>query len=173
MPELDVEIDGDLLRRAVESVDGFVNVHRTPVSRSQIAGLLQIACNEPGLLSRYAGNQKERAQKREASVRNERKADFQDEIEFWKLVQGLCEGKGKGHAWSLLQAREAAEPAGLKLEKLAPGTALTKQDQERRKQTEADRRAWARRWDLDHYAAFFRHFCAHYLYRMPPPAGKH
>src|SRR4051794_30018040 len=109
MLELDVEIDTDLRDRAVRAVEDFVRDNGTPVSRSQIAGLIQVAANEPDLLGRFAGNQKDRAEKRAADMKEgDRKRALQAEVAFWELVRLLCEGKGAKCSWSLLQAREAA-----------------------------------------------------------------
>jgi hypothetical protein len=54
------------------------------------------------------------------------------------------------------------------VEKLPPGAALSKEDRARREQKEKELKDWQREWDLGHYSGFFRHFCAHYLYRLPP-----
>jgi hypothetical protein len=169
MAELDIEIDTDLRERAITAVEEFVRDHGTPVSRSQIAGLMQIAANEPRLLAQFAGNQKERAEKRAAGLREgERKVELEAEVAFWERVKLLSEGKGAKCPWSLLQAREAAVPATLKLEKLPPGAALSREDRAKRDQKKRDLEEWERQWNLGHYAGFFRHFCAHYLYRHPP-----
>jgi hypothetical protein len=166
MPPLDVEIDTVLREKALQAVEAFVCQHGTPVSRTQIAGLMQVASNEPSLLSRFAGSQKNRAEKRAAGPKTELTA----EIAFWALVQSLGEGKGAKCPWSLLQEREAAlqHRPDLHLDKLPPGALLSREDRDRRDQKRRDREAWVRSWDREHYPGFFRHFCAHYVFRMPP-----
>jgi hypothetical protein len=169
MPELDVEIDTDLRERAARAVEEFVGANGIPVSRAQLTGLMQVAANEPGLLSRFAGNQKERAQRRATPMKEgDRKAQLLAEAAFWDLVKLLCEGKGARCPWSLVQAREAALPESRRLEKLPPGTALSAGEREKRDRKKKELEEWERAWDLGHYTGFFRHFCAHYLYRMPP-----
>lgn len=167
MLELDIQIDTELRARAVSAAETFIRASGTPVSRAQIAGLVQIAANEPGLLSRFAGSQRDRAEKRAAGMREgDRKAELQNEVAFWELVRMLCEGQGKNCSWSLLQVREAVLDAP-RVEKLAPGTALSKEDRARRDEKKKAAEDWERAWARDHYTGFFRHFCAHYVYRLP------
>ncbi len=168
MRELDIEIDTDLRERAIQAVEDFVHGSGTPVSRSQMSGLLQVASKEPSRLKDFAGKQKERAVARTTGMREgERKAALQNEIDFWVLIKLLCEGKGPKCTWSLEQAQEAALPASLRQEKLPPGTALSKQQRDERERRKGELEAWKREWDREHYTAFFRHFCAHYMYHMP------
>lgn len=167
MSELDIAIDTELRERALQAVNDFVRDHGTPVARAQMAGLLQVAANEPDLLDSFAGNQKTRAEKRLAGM-NEgpRRTALVAEAAFWDLVRQMSKGKGAKVPWSLLQAREAAVPDERKVEKLPPGTALTKEQREQRLQKEKELKEWLLQWDLDRYAGFFRHFCAHYLYHL-------
>ncbi len=170
MLELDIEIDTELREKALEAIDEFVRAHGTPVLRSQIAGLLQVASNEPGLLSRFAGTQKDRADKRAAGLCDgDRKTELTAEIAFWALVRLLSEGKGAKCPWSLLQAREAALRGrpDLHLPALPAGAALSREERDQRDQKRRELEAWARQWDREHYTGFFRHLCAHYLFHMP------
>ncbi|MDW8266678.1 MAG: hypothetical protein RMJ52_15250 [Gemmataceae bacterium] len=167
MLELDIRIDTDLRDRAVEAVKEFVKKHGTPVSRTQIAGLLQIAGNEPGLISRYAGNQKERAEKRLIGMKEgDNKTRLENEVDFWKLVVDLCVGKGSQHDWSLAQECEKQMPDHLK--NLVKPHATDKSGRETYNRLMAERNQYEKQWNRDHYPSFFRHFCAEYLYRMPP-----
>src|SRR4051812_26027934 len=94
VPELDVLIDGAWRQRACHAAEEFIRNHGAHVHRAQIAGLLQIAVNEPRLLAPFAGKQKDRAQKREESVKNpEHRAQLAAEVLFWEYVQNLAEGK--------------------------------------------------------------------------------
>lgn len=165
MPELDVLSDTELRDRALEAVDHFAREHGCPVSRAQVAGLRQIAAQEPRQLPPFASKQKQRAEKRYADSgrKNER---FAHESRFWELVTSVCEGTPPRHAWSLKQTRDAALPARLREEKQAPGARLSKDEQAARKKAKDDREDWLQCWETDHYALFFQHFCAHYLYRM-------
>jgi hypothetical protein len=44
----------------------------------------------------------------------------------------------------------------------------TREEQQSNRALRERRKPWEERWRQEHYPAFFRHFCAHYLYRMPP-----
>lgn len=172
MLDLDIRIDTDLRDRAVNAVEKFVNLHRTPVSRTQIAGLLQIAGNEPNLLAKFAGNQKERAEKRRDSLKDSdpKRQRFGDEIDFWTLIVGLCAGKGTQHEWSLAKQCESEIPAELRCKKPHPSAPREERDSYQRTKSKQD--TWVRQWNRDHYPAFFRHFCAEYLCHMPPEKGE-
>ena len=152
------------------TIDHFVRGHGCPVKRAQIAGLLQIVANEPGRLADFAASQRGRAEKRAASTtRFERKAEHENEVEFWKLIHELCSADAKKRPWSLKQARDAVPlPADCVPMTFPPGAKVTKEQDAERK----DRRGASRRGrgsgTATTTAAFFRHFCADYLYRMPP-----
>jgi hypothetical protein len=168
MLDLDICIDTELRDRAVKAAEEFTATKGYPVSRTQIAGLLQIAGNEPHLISKFAGNQKERAQKRLTGMRdNDPKAGrFGDEIDFWTLVVDLCAGKGAQRDWSLARQCESEIPAEMQCKKPHPSAPREERDNYQR--TKLNQEAWVRQWNRDHYPAYFRHFCAQYLYRMPP-----
>jgi hypothetical protein len=169
MTDRDVEIDTNLRQRAIDAVESFVRDKGTPVTRAQIAGLMQIAVNEPHVLGDFAGKQKERARKRADDLKEGGLKDLLEaQIDFWERVKLLSEGKGAKCPWSLLQAREAAIPEERKLEMLPPGTALSPTQREERERKKRELEAWKHEWDVAHYGGFFRHFCAHYLYRLPP-----
>lgn len=172
MLELDIRLDTNLRDRAIEAVEKFVATHGTPVSRSQIAGLLQIASNEPDLISRYAGNQKERAEKRLMGMKEgDNKTRLENEVDFWKLVVDLCAGKGAQHAWSLLKQCESEIPTELKCSKPHPSAPSDERDRYQRTKSKQD--AWVRQWKCDHCPGFFRHFCAEYLCRKATERGNH
>lgn len=172
MLELDIRLDTDLRDRAIVAVEKFVSTHGTPVSRSQIAGLLQIASNEPDLISKYAGNQKERAEKRLIGMKEGvNKTRLENEVDFWKLVVDLCAGKGAQHAWSLVKQCESEIPTELQSKKPHPSAPRDERDSYQRTKSKQD--AWVRQWNRNHYPGFFRHFCAEYLYRITPERGNH
>jgi hypothetical protein len=168
MLDLDIRIDTDLRERAVKAIEEFTGTKGHPVSRTQIAGLMQIAGNEPHLISKFASNQKERAEKRRDSLKDSdpKRQRFGDEIDFWALIVGLCAGKGLQHTWSLAKQCESEIPAELQCKKPHPSAPHEERDSYQRTKSKQD--AWVRQWNRDHYPAFFRHFCAHYCYRMPP-----
>jgi hypothetical protein len=167
MLDLDVRIDTELLERAVAEVDGFVNKHGTPVTRTQIAGLQQIAVNEPDKIANFASKQKERAEKRLQGIKESdpKYQKFQSEIVFWAMVSNLCSGKGAQVSWSLLKLREQEMPADYRLDK--PHPSAPAEERNRFHQIQSQKAQWERRWNRDHFPAFFRHFCAHYKYRKP------
>jgi hypothetical protein len=170
MLDLDIRIDTDLRDQAVNAVEGFVNAHGTPVSRTQIAGLLQIAGNEPDKISDFAGKQKERAEKRlDGMKEGDNRTRLENEVEFWKLVTSLSVGKGGNIPWSLAQECEKELPAHLK--NLAKPHPTDKSGREVYNRLTAEKGQRARQWNRDHYPAFFRHFCAQYCYCMPPERG--
>jgi hypothetical protein len=170
MPELDIVADTELRERAIAAAADFVRHHGYPVARSQIAGLLQIAGNEPGRLSDFCGKQRERALRRkETTTRAERQAHYQAEADFWSLVQQLAAGVGAKVPWSLRKLRDsAARPADCTVTPLEAGAKLTREQQAARKETERRARHWEQEWDRDHYPIFVRHFCAEYLHHKPP-----
>jgi len=170
MLEIDIRIDTDLRDRAFHAVDAFVDAHGAPVSRTQIAGLLQIAFNEPDKISQFAGNQKERAEKRLIGMKEgDNKTRLENEVEFWKRVTSLSGAKGGAIPWSLAQECEKEMPAHLK--NLVKPHPTDKSGREAYNRLIAEKERRARQWNRDHYPAFFRHFCAHYCYRMPPERG--
>ena len=175
MLNLDVVIDTDLRERAISAVEKYIadyQPYRDPrdpvVSRSQVTGLMQIALNEPGKLGQFAGKQKQRAEDRaEGRGEGDQKKKLLDQAAFWELVRTLCEGLGARCLWSLLQAKKAAIPLALILEKLPPGTALSSEDRAKRERKKGELEAWEREWDHDYVPGFFRHFCADYMHKMP------
>jgi hypothetical protein len=170
MLEIDIRIDTDLRDRAINTVETFVKEHETPVSRTQIAGLLQIAGNEPELIAKFAGNQKERAEKRLKGMKEgDNRTKLEKEVEFWKLVTSLSVGVGGNIPWSLAQECEKALPANLK--NLVKPHPTDKSGRETYNRLTVEKRRRERQWNRDCYPGFFRHFCAEYLYRMPPERG--
>ena len=176
MLDIDIAADTELGQRAIEAVDRYLRENGVgpfreekdcPISRSQIAGLRQIAQNEPAKVREFAEQQRKKAKaKLDTTTNEERQRELKAEIAFWELVRGLCEGKPPKFSWSLTQARDQALPAELQDEKQPPGAHLTKEQQAARKHKREQRERWQRQWELDHYAAFFQRFCVHYLYEL-------
>ncbi len=176
MLEIDIAADTELGQRAIEAVDRYIRDNASgpfqkaedwPISRAQIAGLRQIAVNEPAMVGEFANHQRTKVQAKLDTTTNEkRRQELEAEIAFWELVRELCDGKPPKFSWSLTQARDQALPAELREEKQPPGTQMTKEQQAARKNKRERRERWQRQWDLDHYPAFFQRFCIHYLYEM-------
>jgi hypothetical protein len=158
--------DEELGERAVSAARTLIQDLGHPVRRSQIKGLLNLACTEADKLAEFAGHQQERAQKRfdSSGQRNER---YRQEALFWERIANLCKGTRPRHEWSLNQALEAAFPANLNLPAQPPGARLTREEQEQRKQLREQGDRWKQTWFGDHAAVFFRRFCAEYLMELP------
>ncbi len=176
MLDIDISADTELGQRAIDAVDNYVRDNAAgpfqkaddwPIARTQIAGLRQIAVNEPVKVGEFAEHQRTKAQAKLDTTKNvERQRDLEAIIAFWVLVRGLCEGKPPKFSWSLTQMRDQVLPADLQDDKHPPGAQLTKEQQAARKGKREHRERWERQWGLDHYAAFFQRFCGHYLYEM-------
>jgi hypothetical protein len=152
-------------------VRDFCREHGFPVERSQMAGLRQIAGNEPGLLKEFLDHQRDRAQRRFQSS-GQRNEKFAAEIKLWDLVGQLCAGRPPRCEWSLEQDASAAVPAELRTEKLPPGAKLSREEQGARRQRDAARDKFLAEWRLRAYPLFFQHFCAEYLYRKATHSGE-
>jgi hypothetical protein len=176
MLDTNIAADTELGQRAIDAVEQYVKANvltplakedNWPIARAQIAGLRQIAANEPAKVGDFTEHQRSKAAARLETVQNEaRRQELEAEIAFWELVRGLCEGKPPRFLWSLAQACTQAVPPALTDEKLSPGAKPAKDQQAARKQRKDQRDRWEKEWKLDHYAAFFQRFCAHYLYEM-------
>lgn len=165
MSELDVISDTTFAEQAAQAVDALVKDHDScPVRRAQISGLRQIAVNQFGQVKDFAKKQQERAQKRVENGGRNPSPSILAEIEFWKTVVRLCDGKPPRCTWSLQMEAEAALPDELRIEPVPKGTQLTKEQQNQRRVTKEENRQWMLDWKERHYPAFFQRFCAHYLY---------
>jgi hypothetical protein len=89
---------------------------------------------------------------------------IEKEIEFWKLIANLVDGKRPRCLWSLQQEAEGALPQDLKVESTPAGANLTREEQTRRAATKKLQHDWLVAWKDLHCPAFFQRFCAHYLY---------
>uniref|UniRef100_A0A7C2C4U7 Uncharacterized protein n=1 Tax=Thermus islandicus TaxID=540988 RepID=A0A7C2C4U7_9DEIN len=155
MLEIDIAADTELGQRAQEAVKQYLRQHGEewyrcsddwPIARSQISGLRQIALNEPRQVAAFAEHQRQKAEaKHKTTKKEERQAELEAEIAFWELIKQLCDGKPPKVPWSLTQARDKALPAELQEERQPPGAKLTKEQQEARKQKQAQRESWLRR----------------------------
>ncbi len=179
MPELyDVAlvVDGELGRRAIQAVDEYLKEYGDteyraerdwPISRSQIAGLRQIAATEPSKVASFASHQQKKVEKRlEQTRREERQRELEAQIAFWKMVKGLCEGKPPRAPWSLAQECDQAMPPELREELSSPDAKPSAQERTARKQTRRLREHWQDAWRREIYPAFFGRFCVHYLYAL-------
>ncbi len=176
MLDLDIEVDTELGQRAIDEVTRYLRDNAAghyskedgwPVARAQIAGLRQIAANEPTKVGEFAEHQRVKTQGKLNATKNEdRQHKLRAEITFWERIRGLCEGQPPKFPWSLNQARDQALPADLQDDKYLPGAQLTNEQHASRKDKRERRERWQRQWMMEHYAAFFQRFCVHYLYEM-------
>ncbi len=146
--------DTTFVERVAETLDPFVQANGCPVGRSQLSGLRQIAFNQPNRVKDFAHHQQQRAERKMLSTSRTAQERFQHEIEFWKLIADLCEGRQPRVGWSLLQEADASLPQKLKTESTGPEAKSAKEERKR----------WLAAWQRQHYPAFFQRFCAHYLY---------
>jgi hypothetical protein len=103
MAELDVLGDTTLYDAAVRAAVEIIADKGHPVTRAQIAGLRQIAANEPKELITFAEHQRTRAAKRHND----------SEAAFWERVKILCGEKAPKNGWCLGQLRNSEIPAEL------------------------------------------------------------
>src|SRR5262245_31214042 len=134
MPDFNIRADTELGQRALEAVEKYLKEHvhgpfsrekDWPIARAQIAGLRQIASNEPGKIGEFAEHQRSKVADRLENTRGEeQRRQLQAAIAFWELVRGLAEGKAPRFEWSLVQDCTQALPPHLADEKLPPGAQL-------------------------------------------------
>lgn len=176
MLNIDLYADGELGRRAIETVTAYIeNIPQSykykkedewPIRRTQIAGLRQIAANEPAKLSEFAEHQQRKAQAKLEKVQKGRN-QLESVVAFWTLVKALCVGGPANRVpWSLAKMREECMPEELKEEKLPPGAKPTPEQQTERKDKQRRRKEWQAEWDREFFGVFFQRFCIHYLYEM-------
>jgi len=151
--------------KANEIVGQFVSEYGAPITRSQIYGLRQIACQQPHLLKSFADHQRERAEKKLETAGKSSRQNLEAEVAFWKLIADLCE-PGR-LPWSIATEAEAQMPPELREENI-PARADCKSNEERsrRRQLVAQRKQFLERWTAEHVPAFFQRFCTHYLYEL-------
>jgi hypothetical protein len=164
MPSIQVLSDTTFSTHATEAVDTLVDANGCPVKRSQISGLRQIAVNQPRSVKEFAEHQRRRAERRMENASRNAQEKIEKEIEFWKLIANLVDGKRPRCLWSLQQEAEGALPQDLKVESTPAGANLTREEQTRRAATKKLQHDWLVAWKDLHCPAFFQRFCAHYLY---------
>ena len=135
-----------------------------PVETSQIHGLSEIARQQPARVSEFARHQKERAERKREIASEEKKPDFDPEINFWDLVVRLSEGSTSD--WSVRKEGHDRLPEELREENIPekrPG--MIPQEQTHRNQLRKRQREWLNRWTNEHIPVFFQRFCTQCLYR--------
>jgi hypothetical protein len=152
--------------QAAAAVDGFMHTNGCPVKRSQISGLRQIATNQPSRVKDFAEHQRRRAERRMQNASRHAQDKIQKEVDFWKLIANLCDGRPPRCSWSLQQEAEAALPEHLKVAPTVPGGKLTKEEQAQRAATKKQQHDWLVSCKDQYHRAFFQRFSAHYLYRL-------
>jgi len=154
--------------KAIEILAEFVAEyaeHGTPVDRSQIHGLRQIAIQQPGVIKKFADHQRERVEKKLETAGPKSRPKLETQAAFWKLIADLCEPKKL--PWSPAKQAESQMPAELQEQNIpAKADCKTNDDRSRRKQLKAQQKQWLEQWNTEHVPAFFQRFCTHYLYQL-------
>ena len=165
MTNLDRLSDTVYREQAIGQLDDLLGACGTfPVRKTQLYGLRQIARQEPGKVGEFAGHQRERAERKLEQVSERGRPALQAEIEFWSVVDRLCDSSSP---WSVLTEGLEHAPAELRDENIpARNKGMTPAERTRRNQIKARQREWLARWTEDHVPAFFERFCTHALYRL-------
>jgi hypothetical protein len=176
MVNFDIAADTGLGQRALEAAATFVadavsdpveKEDEWPISRSQIAGLRQIASIEPSKVKEFADNQRTKAANRlEGTTREDKKRKLENEVNFWLLVKALCDGGPAARGFSLADLRKQAVRERYPDESLPPGAQLTAAQQAERKAQKDERLRWERDWDHGGFSTFFQRFCAELVFRL-------
>ena len=147
------------MRDLLETCDSF------PVEDSQIYGLRQLARQQPDKVKSFARHQRERAE------RKNYKGQLQAEIDFWSLVEQICNVDKPGSGWSLAVEVQRLIPDELR-QIPARHPQMTQEERTHRNQIVQKRRGWLAAWQEDHIPAFFERFCTHCLYSKTLMAKK-
>jgi hypothetical protein len=152
MTDFDALSDTLFREQAEKRLNAFVAEHDLPakkITRSQIAGLLHVARQQPLKVSEFAKDKADRCKKRgdEAGVR--------PETQFWYLISELVEPRPNRDDWSL-----RGEASGR-----TPGEC----------QSRNEKRAFVNSWLTSAVPLFFQQFVAHHQYLKAvrsPQAGR-
>ena len=108
---LDLLSDTVYFLGACRSLDRLLrSCEKFPVQRSQIYGLRQIARQEPGRVHDFAIHQRERAERKQENVSERGRFRLQTEIDFWSLVNQLCDSTTD--SWSVRRTGLEYAPTG-------------------------------------------------------------
>ena len=164
---LDLLSDTVYREQACGQLDRFLRKWgELPVQKTQIYGLRQIARQQPRQTGKFAGHQRERAERKLEMKNDDHRLEA--EIEFWKLVAALCGDSTTG--WSVTAEGMSCLPDELREEAVPsrrPG--MSPQERRRRKELKQGRSNWLGLWTDAHVPAFFERFCTHALYRSEHP----
>ena len=139
-------------------------LQKFPVETSQIHGLREIARQQPGRVSEFAGHQKERAERKYEIASEEKKLELAEEINFWDLVVRLCDGTTSD--WSVFKEGRDHLPEKLREENIPEKrSGMTPEEQTHRNTLKKSQREWLNQWSNEHIPAFFQRFCTQCLYR--------
>ena len=165
MTPLDLLSDTVYRDRAVRELHPLVqDAYEFPVETSQIHGLRQIARQQPARVSEFARHQKERAERKYEIASEEKKTDFDPEINFWDLVVRLSDGSTSD--WSVLKEGHAHLPEKLREENIPEKrSGMTPEEQTHRNTLKRHQREWLNQWTNEHIPVFFQRFCTQCLYR--------
>lgn len=161
--------------KAIEIVDRFIaeyGDHGTPVDRSQIYGLRQIAVQQPGVIKSFADHQRERVEKKLETAGQRSRPKLEAQQGLWKLIADLCETNKL--PWSPATEAESQMPVELQERNIvAKADCKSNEDRSRRKQLLKQQKEWLQHWNAQHVPAFFQRFCTHYLYQLGKREGQH
>ena len=165
MTLLDLLSDTVYRDRAVRELHPLVqNAREFPVETSQIHGLRQIARQQPAKVSEFARHQRERAERKREIASEEKKSDFDPEINFWDLVVRLCDGTTSD--WSVLKEGRDRLPEELREENIPENrSGMTPEERTHRNTLKRCQSEWLNQWSNEHIPAFFQRFCTQCLYR--------
>ena len=142
-----------------------------PVRRTQIYGLRQIARQQPLQVKNFAEHQRERAERKHEGASERAKPSLESEIQFWKLVESLCDSPS---GWSVREEGTKHTPPELREENIPPRRpGMTDAERRERNQLRQRLREWNDRWAMTHIPAFFERFCTHALYRLKMSETNH
>ena len=159
MTILDLRSDTIYREQAIAQLDELLGDYGTfPVGRAQIYGLRQIARQEPDRIQKFARHQRERAERRQEG------ASLTAEIDYWNLVENLCNPSSPKSVFTDWQKHAPDELREENIPIRREG--MTHSDRAHRNQLKAKQKQWLEQWAEDHLPAFFERFCAHALYRL-------
>lgn len=158
--------------KAIELVNVYVAENTTPVTRSQIHGLRQIAIQQHGAIKSFADHQRERIEKKLETAGANARPKLESQAAFWKLVADLCDPNKL--PWSPASEADARMPSHLRESNIPAKTdCKTNDERGQRKKLKAEQKQWLEAWNADHVPAFFQRFCAHYLYYLGKSDSNH
>lgn len=172
MTKVDLLSDTVYRDKARKRLDALLDeIRKLPVKTAQIYGLRQIARQQPLRVKEFARHQRERAEQKHESASERAKSILKSEIQFWRLVEELCDSATE---WSVRQEGARHAPPELREENIPPRRpGMTDDERRNRNQLRQRQRKWSDSWTMTHVPAFFERFCTHALYRLKMSETNH